>query len=102
MLDYATGGQEWLKVLLPWLLFVLLPTLVLLRLLYSVIALPLWRRDRARLFLDLLETGLNSGQTAETALAAAITAPDRSLGRHLRRLGAALREGRRLDQALQN
>src|ERR1041384_180005 len=94
-LNLANQWEDWLKALLLWLLLGLPPTVALLGAIYSLVALPLWRRDRAQLFLDLLETGLNSGQSAESALAAATAVPDRSLGRHLRRLGAALREGRR-------
>ena len=99
-IDLANQWQYWLKAIGIWLLLGVPPALLVASVVYLVIAPPLWRRDRARLFLDLLETGLNSGQTAEATLAGATAAPDRALGRHLRRLGPLLRQGLRLDLAL--
>jgi type II secretory pathway component PulF len=95
--------QGFLSVLLGFALYVLLgilPVLGALYVIYFLLTLPLRRNERARLFLDLLEQGLQSGRTAEGAIVDAAASRDRSLGARFHLLAAYLEQGMRLDQAL--
>src|ERR1051325_5262125 len=87
-------------VLLASLIFELAPVCGLLYLIYFVLTLPMRRRERARLFLHLLEMGLAEGQTPERAIEAAASSYDRSLGERFLRLGEHLRQGLTVGQAL--
>ena len=49
-------------------------------LIYFLLTLPLRRNERARLFLDLLELGLNEGRRPEAAIVGAAASRARSLG----------------------
>ncbi len=68
---------------------------------YLLFTLPLRRNERARLFLDLLELGLQEGRTPEAAVVAAASSRDRSLGVRFHLLAAHLEQGMRLSQALE-
>jgi type IV pilus assembly protein PilC len=68
---------------------------------YYLFSLPMRRHERAALFLDLLEHGLQQGRTLEHTVQALDSSGDQSLGKPFRRLAAAVREGLSLDQALQ-
>jgi type II secretory pathway component PulF len=68
--------------------------------LWWVLAMPLWRQERTRFFLDLLESGLARGESAEAALAGASESGDRTLGRRFHWLGLYLRAGARLSEGL--
>jgi type II secretory pathway component PulF len=84
-----------------YLLLGLLPVCGLTYLIYFLLTLPLRRNERARLFLDLLELGLQEGRTPEAAVTAAASTRDRSLGVRFHLLAAHLEEGLRLSQALE-
>ncbi len=77
-----------------------LPVLGALYVIYFLLTLPLRRKERARLFLDLLELGLRAGRTPEAAIADAAATRDQSLGPRFHLLAAYLEAGLRLDQAL--
>ncbi|HNC99313.1 MAG TPA: type II secretion system F family protein, partial [Myxococcota bacterium] len=67
---------------------------------YFLVSLPLRRRERAHLFLDLVEEGLRRGQGVEATLRELSHTRDRSLGRRFLRLAAELDQGVPLDEAL--
>ena len=68
---------------------------------YWLVSLPLRRRERARLFLDLLEMGLEDGKTPERAIVEAGRSEDRVLARRFQFLAELLGGGMSLPQALQ-
>lgn len=68
---------------------------------YSVLILPLRRQERARIFLDLLETGLAQGYSAETAIVEIAKSRDKKLGYRFFLLAEYLETGLRLSDALQ-
>jgi len=68
---------------------------------YYVVSLPLRRQERARFFLDLLESSLKSGQSVEHGLVAMAHSRDRSLGVRFHLLAAHLESGLRLEQAVE-
>jgi type II secretory pathway component PulF len=61
---------------------------------------PARRNQRARLFLDLLETGLRTGQSPERTITAISETRDRSVTALFHLLAAHIEEGARLDEAL--
>jgi len=67
---------------------------------YWLISLPLRRRERARLFLDLLEMGMNDGHTPERAIIEVSRCRDSVLGTRFHLLAEHLQSGLRLDEAL--
>ena len=79
----------------------LLALVVLVGAAFSVLILPLRRQERARIFLDLLETGLAEGYSAETAIVEIAKSRDKKLGYRFVLLAAYLETGLRSSQALQ-
>jgi len=86
---------------LLYLLLGLLPVFGFLYVIYFLVTLPLRRNERARLFLDLLQLGLDSGRTPEMAIVEAAASRDRSLGARLHLLAAHVEGGVPLAQALE-
>jgi type II secretory pathway component PulF len=70
-------------------------------LLHFLLSLPMRRRDRARFFLDLLETALERGQAIEPAILSAAQSRDRVMGVRFYLLAAHLENGARLGEALE-
>jgi type II secretory pathway component PulF len=68
---------------------------------YYLLSLPLRREERARLFVDVLETGLQNGQSPEQIFTDVAKTGDPSLGRPFRRLARHLESGLRLMEALE-
>jgi type IV pilus assembly protein PilC len=96
--------QGLLNVLLGFIIYLLvglLPALVLLYLIYFLLTLPLRRNERARLFLDLLELGLQSGRSPEIALTDVATSKDSALGDKFQLLATYLQQGIPLGHALE-
>jgi type II secretory pathway component PulF len=85
-----------LVLLLGWLGPLALGALVI----YLLFSLPLRRRERARLFLDLIETGLAQGRSPEHTVRDAAQSRDRSPGVRFHLVAAHLESGCRLSQAL--
>jgi len=83
-----------------WGLLWLLPLLGVCGAIYYFLSLPLRRRERARVFLDLVETGLHQGRAPEQAIAASAGSQDPALGIRFHILAEHLRSGLSLDQAL--
>ncbi len=88
-------GLIWYAVL------VLVPGLAFSVLLHFLLSLPMQRRDRARFFLDLLETAIERGQPVEQAILSAAESHDRVMGVRFYMLAAHLEDGARLGEALE-
>jgi type II secretory pathway component PulF len=86
---------------LIWLVVWFLPVALVLWPVYFLITLPLRRQERARFFLDLVETGLKEGRAVEPFIVAASGCRDRSVGVRFHLLAAYLENGWRLGQALE-
>lgn len=77
-----------------------LPAIAFLAVLHYLLSLPLIRRDRARFFLDLLETALDRAQPIEAAIISAADSRDLVMGVKFHVLAAHLEQGCRLSGAL--
>jgi type IV pilus assembly protein PilC len=90
-------------VLLAFVLYValgLVPAIIFLYLIYHLLTLPLRRNERTRIFLDLLQLGMDSGQTPEQTIVEAAATGDRALGSGMAIVARALQQGLPLGQAL--
>ena len=83
-----------------WILCWAVPVVALSYGIYFLISPPLRRQERARMLLDLVETGLRRGQSAEQAVVAAAASGDAALGARFHLLAAYIEDGRRLTEAL--
>jgi type II secretory pathway component PulF len=70
-------------------------------LIYFLLTLPLRRNERARLFLDLLDLGIQEGHTPEAAITNAAASHDRSMGVRFHLLAAHIEGGLSLSEALE-
>jgi type II secretory pathway component PulF len=86
---------------LLWALVFMLPVGVFSTFLHFLLSLPMQRRDRARFFLDLLETALERGQSIEHAILSAAETRDRAMGVRFYMLAAHIENGARLGEALE-
>lgn len=77
------------------------PVLGLLYLGYFLFSLPLRRQERTRLLLDVIETGLERGESPERTVLGAAAQRERDLGRPFRQLAARIEEGLRFGEALE-
>jgi general secretion pathway protein F len=84
-----------------WVLIWLLPLSAVCYLVYFGLSLPLHRSERARFFLDLLETGLKQGKNLEQTLISISRSRETSVGVQFHLLAAHLEKGMRLADALQ-
>jgi type II secretory pathway component PulF len=87
--------------LLIYAVLILVPGVTFSVLLHFLLSLPMRRRDRARFFLDLLETALERGQAIEPAILSAAQSRDRVMGVRFYLLAAHLENGARLGEALE-
>jgi type II secretory pathway component PulF len=85
---------------LLWLLAWFTPLFIFSLGLYWLFTLPLRRQERARFFLDLLETGFRQGHSPEATLAAISSTHDRSVGVRFHLLAAHVQSGLVLTDAL--
>ena len=100
--DFVTlGAMAMLFSLLCYALFVLLPLCLLAWLIYYLLSLPLRRQERARLFVDLLETSLKQGRPVEQTLVDIANSGDTVMGVRFHLLAAHIENGLRLGQALE-
>lgn len=83
-----------------WAIFVLGPGAVFSVVLHFLLSLPMRRRDRARFFLDLIDTVLRRGQPVEQAIISAAENHDRSIGVGFFVVAAHVENGSRLGEAL--
>jgi general secretion pathway protein F len=96
-----TGLGNILVNLLWYGFFILLPGAVISVLAHFLFSLPMRRRDRARFFLDLVETALNSGQSVEHAVVSAAACRDRVMGIGFFVVAAHIEGGAKLGDALE-
>jgi type II secretory pathway component PulF len=85
---------------LGWTLLTVMPAAVVVWVLYYLMSLPLRRQERARLFVDLLETSAQAGHSPEAALVALSRTRDVTLGARFHWLAALVESGERLGAAL--
>jgi len=83
-----------------WLIVWFAPLCLLVLGLYWLFTLPLRRQERARFFLDLLETGFRQGRSPEATVAAVSATRERSVGVRFHLLAAHVRNGLALTDAL--
>lgn len=69
---------------------------------WVILGLPLQRRQRARIFLDILETGLAEGQSLESTIVSFARARDMMPGIRFHLLAAYIETGQRLSEALKS
>jgi type II secretory pathway component PulF len=68
---------------------------------YFLLTLPMRRKERARLFLDLLELGLKDGHSPETTITSIANCRERSLSFWFYLLSSYIQQGMRFGQALE-
>ncbi|MEK7686071.1 MAG: type II secretion system F family protein [Verrucomicrobiota bacterium] len=90
----------WISHLFVWLAW-LIAFGPLLWLLVFLLSLPMLRQERARFFLDLLETGWKEGRSAENTIVAISQSQDRAMGVRFHLLAAYLEMGLPFGQALE-
>lgn len=87
-------------VLAGWFVLFVLPLLLLGYASYFLITIPLRRKERARLFLDLIETGLRQGERVEHFIPAISRTRESSVGARFHLVAAHLENGLSLSEAL--
>src|SRR4051812_30490994 len=92
---------QFIVVLFGYIALGLLPLCAVLYAVYFLLSIPMRRKERARLFLDLLDLGLKDGRSPELAIQGAAASRDTSLGARFHLLAAYLEEGMSLTQALE-
>lgn len=88
------------KEFLFWALCMMTPLTVGVIVTYFCLTAPARRQERARLFLDVLETALRFGQSPERAIVSISETRERSLSVHFHLLAARIEEGIPLHHAL--
>ncbi len=86
---------------LYWLLLWMLPVLILAGLTWFFLSLPLRREERTRFLLELIETGLKSGQSVEHTIISSSQSRDVSLGARYHLLASYLEAGYGFSHALE-
>jgi type IV pilus assembly protein PilC len=84
-----------------WLVLWLLPVFGLCYAIYYFLSLPIRRRERARIVLDLIETALRRGQSLEQTIVSAAGSNDPVLGVRFQMLAAHIENGLSLEEALE-
>lgn len=97
--EYSPG--EVALSMLGYLGFAVLPICLLAWLLYYLLSLPMRRQERARFFLDLLESALKQGRPVEQTLVDMANSKDTALGVRFHLVAAYVEEGLRLGSALE-
>lgn len=98
--ELARALQDPVLAVLAFLVLWLVPMIGLCYAAYYFFSLPLRRKERARLFLDLVETALQQGRSVEQTLVEVSRCRDRQLGVRFHLLAAHLETGLRLEEAL--
>jgi type II secretory pathway component PulF len=101
MIDSVPGLLKLVGSALLYLLLFLTPVAFISLLAHTLLSLPLKRRERARLFLDLVDTALSQGRPLEPTLVSIAQCRDRAPGIHFHLLAAHLEKGLRLGAALE-
>jgi type II secretory pathway component PulF len=96
--------EDTLAILIGILLYavaILVPGCVLSVVVHYLLSMPMHRRDRARFFLDFVETAIDRGQSVEQAILSAAESRDRVMGVRFYMLAAYIEDGARLGEALE-
>jgi type II secretory pathway component PulF len=88
------------RELFIWSFLLILPAALLIVAVGAFMMAPARRNERARFFLDLLQTALDTGQSPERAIVAISETRERSVGAHFHLLAAHIEEGATLGDAL--
>jgi len=88
------------RELLIWALFIMAPMIVVTVVAHFCVAAPARRNERARLFLDIVETAVQTGQSVERAIVSVSETRERSVGVQFHLLAARIEEGATLPEAL--
>lgn len=99
--DPLASAAIWLAGFAIYLVGALAPAVGILWVVYWALTLPMRRSERARLFIDIVEMGLNEGQTPEQTIIEAASSRDRTLGVGFQNLAKLLGQGLRLGIALE-
>jgi general secretion pathway protein F len=102
LIDQPSGFGWTALIFVLYVLFGVLPACGVLYVVYYLLTLPLRRNERARLFLDLLESGLKEGRTPEMVIAGLGASHVRAMGdpEDLFFISANLRRGIPLSNSL--
>ena len=98
--DLFEGLLSLLAAFAIYILAGLVPVATGLYCVYYLLTLPMRRNERARMFLDLLELGIQDGRTPEGAVSEAAASRDPILGKRFHRLAGFIAQGMRLGRAL--
>ena len=94
-------GIDFIGALLAAVVAGLIPLYAFSYLLYFLVGLPLRRQERARFFIDLIETGLAQGRSLENTIVSISRSRDQSVGVRFHLLAAYLESGWKLAPALE-
>lgn len=100
MTESTQGALQLIGSMFFYVLCFVLPLGILAMIVHLVLSLPLRRRERARFFLDLLETSLNQGRSVEQTIVSIANSRDRAMGVRFHLLAAYLEDGLKLGEAL--
>jgi type II secretory pathway component PulF len=89
-----------MKDIVFWTIFIMAPLIAGIFIAYLCVTAPARRNERARLFLDLLETALRGGKSIERTIVEISDTHDRIVSVHFHLLAAHIEEGARLEHAL--
>src|SRR5436190_22595285 len=89
-----------MKDVVFWVIFIMVPLTAGIIIAYACVTAPARRNERARLFLDLLETAMRGGKSLERTIVAISDTHDRSVSVHFHLLAAHIEQGARLEHAL--
>jgi type II secretory pathway component PulF len=99
--DFGVTPLQLIGSAILYALFILVPAGLAAFSLNFLLSIPMRRRERARFFIDLLETALQRGDSPERLLVDMAASRDRAPGVRFHILAAYLEEGLRLDRALE-
>jgi type IV pilus assembly protein PilC len=100
MTDLVSGALSLIGSLLFYVVCFVAPVAGIAAVLHLALSIPLRRRERGRLFIDLLDTALAQGRPVEQTLVDIANSHDRTPGVRFHLLAAHLASGLRLSEAL--
>ncbi|HIG28042.1 MAG TPA: hypothetical protein EYQ50_09685 [Verrucomicrobiales bacterium] len=93
------SGQEWLSTIFSITVGIAVVAGFSL-LIYFTLSLPLRRLERARFFVDLLETGLDQGRSIEDTIVSIARTKDKSVGKRFFQIGDDVERGNSAPEAM--
>jgi type II secretory pathway component PulF len=98
--SFGSGMWNFVVSLFCYALFILLPVVFFAAVLHLLYSIPFRRRERARFFLDLIETALLRGQSVEHVILSAAESHDRALSVRFYIVAAHIEGGLKLGESL--